>query len=139
MTALTPYSTLNQLLRSNFPFDGFGDLTSSLTSVDGMFKLNVEDSDNAYVITALLPGVAKDEVDIELNEGRLSITVEHKESEEDNSKNYLVKETKSWSASRGIYLKDAAVDNLTAKLDQGVLTISVPKQTQSNVTKVTID
>lgn len=139
MTALTPYSTLNSLLRSNFPFDGFGDLTSSLTSMDQVFKVNVEEKDDAYLVSAMLPGVKKEEIDVELNEGRLSISVEHKEDEEEKDKNYLLKESKSWSATRGMYLKDASVEGLSAKLDQGVLTISVPKQVKTSATKVTID
>ena len=39
-----------------------------------------------------------------------------------------------------MYLKDAAVEGLSAKLDGGVLTINVPKQQpKANVTKVSID
>ena len=46
----------------------------------------------------------------------------------------------TWQASRGVYLKDAATDGLTAKMDGGVLTVNVPKQAEkSNVTKVAID
>lgn len=41
---------------------------------------------------------------------------------------------------RGVYLKDAAVAGLTAKLEGGVLTVNVPKQQEkANVTKVSID
>jgi HSP20 family protein len=39
-----------------------------------------------------------------------------------------------------VYLKDAATAGLTAKLEDGVLTVSVPKQAEkANVTKVSID
>ena len=102
--------------------------------------MNVEDAGDKYVVTAELPGVKKDEVDVELNEGRLSISVDKKESDEEKDKNYLQKETSEWQASRGVYLKDAATAGLTAKLDGGVLTVNVPMQEEkSNVTKVAID
>ncbi|WP_443742231.1 Hsp20/alpha crystallin family protein, partial [Tractidigestivibacter sp.] len=85
-------------------------------------------------------GVKKDEVDVELNEGRLSISVDKKESDEEKGKNYLHKETGEWSATRGVYLKDAATEGLTARMDGGVLTVNVPKQSEkANVTKVAID
>ena len=72
--------------------------------------------------------------------GRLSISVNKQESEEDKSKTYLHKETSSWSATRGIYLKDASTSGLTAKLEGGILTVNVPKQTEKeNVTKIQID
>ena len=70
--------------------------------------MNVEDAGTAYVVTAELPGVTKDQIDVELNEGRLSITVDKKESDEEKGKNYLHKETGEWTATRGVYLKDAA-------------------------------
>ncbi len=143
MASLIPYSNYGRALRSSFPFDLLDELAStSLSTVtsDGAFVMNVEDADTAYVITAELAGVGKDEIDVELNEGRLSISVEKHESDEDKGKNYLIKETRSWSATRGVYLKDAATEGLTAKLEGGILTVTVPKQDEkANVTKVVID
>lgn len=143
MASLIPYSNYDRALRRAFPFDMFDELLSSpLVSAasDGAFKMDVEDADTSYVVTAELPGVNKDEIDVELNEGRLSISVDKHETEEHKAKNFLHKETHEWSASRGVYLKDAATAGLTAKLDGGVLTIVVPKQEEkANVTKVSID
>ena len=92
------------------------------------------------MVTAQLPGVGRDEIDVELNEGRLSISVDKKESDEQKAKNFLHKETSEWQATRGVYLKDAATAGLTAKLADGVLTVNVPKQDEkANVTKIAID
>ena len=102
--------------------------------------MDVEDAGDAYVVSAQLAGVNRDEIDVELNEGRLSISVEKKETDEEKDKNYLHKETREWSATRGVYLKDAAVEGLSAKLENGVLTVNVPKQVEkANVTKISID
>ncbi|SES80471.1 heat shock protein Hsp20, partial [Olsenella sp. KH3B4] len=125
-----------------WPFNAFDDFFAPLATTDGdvAFKMNVEDAGDKYVVTAELPGVKKDEVDVELNEGRLSVSVDKKESDEEKGKNYLHKETGEWSATRGVYLKDAATEGLTAKMDGGVLTVNVPKQAEkTNVTKVAID
>ena len=92
------------------------------------------------MITAQLPGVGRDEIDVELNEGRLSVSVDKKESDEEKGKNYLHKESCEWSATRGVYLKDAATAGLSAKLEGGILTVNVPKQDEkANVTKISID
>jgi len=143
MASLIPYSNYERALRRQFPFDMFDDfLTSPLTAVNGgdAFKMDVEDAGDAYVVTAHLAGVNRDEIDVELNEGRLSISVDKTETEEEKGKNYLHKETHAWSASRGVYLEDAATEGLSAKLEGGVLTINVPKQVaKENVTKVSID
>lgn len=143
MATMIPYSNYERALRRQFPFDMFDEfLASPLSAVNSndAFKMNVEDTGDAYVVTAYLAGVGRDDIDVELNEGRLSISVEKTESEEEQGKNYLHKETQSWSASRGVYLKDAATEGLSAKLENGVLSINVPKQTAKvNVTKVSID
>ncbi|MGN0296928.1 MAG: Hsp20/alpha crystallin family protein [Parafannyhessea sp.] len=141
MTSMIPYTSLDRALRS-WPFDSMDDFFAPLAKVTGDygFKMDVEDAGDAYVVSAELPGVTKDQVDVELNEGRLSISVDKKESDEKKGKTYLQKETSEWQASRGVYLKDAAREGLSARLEGGVLTVNVPKQQrQSNVTKVTIE
>ena len=143
MASMIPYSNYERALRRQFPFDMFDDFFASpLTAVNAndAFKMDVEDAGDAYVVNAYLAGVNRDEIDVELNEGRLSISVNKTENEEEQDKNYLHKETRAWSASRGVYLKDAATEGLSAKLDGGVLTINVPKQDEkANITKVSID
>ena len=143
MASMVPYDRYTRALR-NWPFDAldsffdapFAPLSTSAAS----FKMNVEDAGDKYVVTAELPGVKREEIDVELNEGRLSISIDKKESDEEKGKNYLYKETGEWSATRGVYLKDAAVAGLSAKLEGGVLTVNVPKQVEkANVTKVSID
>lgn len=142
MTSMIPYTSLDRALRS-WPFDSMDDFFAPLAKVTGDygFKMDVEDAGDAYVVSAELPGVTKDQVDVELNEGRLSISVDKKESDEKKDKTYLQKETSEWQATRGVYLKDAANEGISAKMDGGVLTVNVPKQEEkkANVTKVTIE
>ena len=143
MTNLIPYTSYDRALRRAFPFNAFDDFfnapLASLSS-DAAFKMNVEDAGDKYVVSAELPGVKREDIDVELNEGRLSVSVEKKETEEEKGKNYLHKETNEWQATRGVYLKDAAISGLSAKLDGGVLTVNVPKQEKkANVTKISID
>ena len=141
MATMIPYDRYARSL-ANWPFNAFDDFFTPLAGTESSvaFKMNVEDAGDRYVVTAELPGVAKDEVDVELNEGRLSISVDKKESDEEKGKNYLHKETSEWSAMRGGFLKDAATAGITGKLEGGVLTVSVPKQSEkANVTKVSID
>ena len=144
MASMIPYgSNYDRALRRAFdPFGSFfSDPFGTLASVanDGAFKMNVEDAGDAYVVTAELSGVKRDEIDVELNEGRLSISVDKKESEEEKGKNYLHKETSEWSATRGVYLKDADTTGLTAQLKDGVLAVNVPKKrNNSDVQKIEI-
>ncbi len=140
MASILPYDRYNRLARSAFPFDDvFGDWLAPV-STPADFKMDVEDAGDKYVVSAHVPGVKRDQVDVELNEGRLSITVDKKDSDEEKAKNYLQKETGEYTCTRGVFLKDAATTGLSAKLADGILTVNVPKQDQNaNVTKVSID
>ena len=93
MAGMVPYSDYEKALRRAWPFGAFDDFFAPLATIsaDDAFKMNVEDAGDKYVVTAELPGVKKDEVDVELNEGRLSISVDKKESDEEKNKNYLQK------------------------------------------------
>ena len=143
MAGMVPYDRYSRAL-GRWPFDEidrfFDAPFAALSAGNAGFKMNVEDAGTAYVVTAELPGVTREQIDVELNEGRLSISVEKKESDEEKGKNYLFKESGEWSATRGVFLKDAATTGLTAKLEGGVLTVNVPKQDEkANVTKIAID
>ena len=144
MAAMTRYNNYDRSFIR--PFEMLDEIFSALpietlaTASSGSFKMNVEDAEGAYTVTAELPGVKRDQIDVELNEGTLSITIDKKETEEEKGKNYLLKETGSWTATRSVYLKDAAVEGLSAKFEEGVLTINVPKvEEKANVTKIAID
>ena len=84
MAGMVPYSDYEKALRRAWPFGAFDDFFAPLAAIsaDDAFKMNVEDAGDKYVVTAELPGVKKDEVGVELNEGRLSISVDKKESDE---------------------------------------------------------
>ena len=124
----------------------FGELAQRFP-VSASFKMDVEDTPEAYVISADMPGVSKDEIDVELNEGQLSISVK-KEYDSDKAedgaekaeRNYIHRERMSYSASRGVYLKDAVAEGVSANLKDGVLVVSVPKKTEeAHGTKISID
>ena len=142
MASMIPYRSVFGLRPTTSAlFDAFDDMMDfANNSVAKAFPMDVEDTGEGYEVKAYLTGVSKDDIDVELNEGRLSISVNVEDKEEDKGKNYLAKEFTSYSATRGVYLKDAATEGLTAKLADGVLTINVPKFVEKkNVTKIAID
>src|SRR5699024_1363233 len=96
------------------------------------FKVDVRETVNEYVVEAELPGVKKDEVDISLNEGRLTITVKREENVEERKDEYIHQERKVGSMQRSLFLENAKPETGSAKLTDGVLRITVPKDTQSD-------
>ena len=141
MASMIPYRSVFGLRPTSSLFDAFDDMMDFANApLAKAFPIDVEDTGDGYEIKAYLTGVNKDDIDVELNEGRLSIAVKVEEKEEDKGKNYLQKEFTAYSATRGVYLKDAASQGLSARYADGILTVTVPKiQEKSNVTKIAID
>ena len=75
MASMIPYDRYARGLRT-WPFDAidnFFDAPLASLATDAGFKMNVEDAGEKYVVTAELPGVTRDQIDVELNEGELRV------------------------------------------------------------------
>lgn len=91
------------------------------------FKLDVKETDQAYGIEAELPGIAKEEVSLDLVENRLTISVNREEQKDEEKENYIHRERKTSSMSRSVCLRDADMEKATAKLENGILEVRIPK------------
>ena len=143
MKDLIPFNMKNPLRKR----DGFEDfynvlddfftkpLSGSRSLMNDTFKLDIKDEGDKYVIEAELPGVKKEEIDLDLREGRFTISVERKEEKEEKEKDYLHRERRYSSMSRSMYLGDVKDEDISARLKDGVLCIEVPKDEESERTK----
>lgn len=91
------------------------------------FKVDVKENDQGYAVEADLPGVKKEEISLNAEDGRFTISINRNEEVESNNDGYLHRERRVCSMSRSMYLADADDDNITAKLEDGVLRIAIPK------------
>ena len=139
MAGLIPFNRRNELATRNMynmMDDFFNDAWPFRRSlVNDTFKVDVQESDSAYTIEAELPGVQKEEINLSLDDGRLSISVERSEDVNKDGSNYIHRERHYSSMQRALYLGDAANESVEASLNDGVLKIVVPKRTISNATK----
>ncbi|MDR2519998.1 MAG: Hsp20/alpha crystallin family protein [Eubacteriaceae bacterium] len=92
------------------------------------FCIDIEETDDAYAVTADLPGISKDEISIRMLNGRLIVAVNKKEEQEQREKNYVHRERFMRSYTRSLYLPGTDADAVKAKLEDGVLTIAVGKK-----------
>lgn len=87
---------------------------------------DVYTKDNQLQVEAHLPNFEQDDVNIQVENNALVISAERHEKEEDKDKKYVVRESSS-SFYRRIALPERAdTDKIEAKLDDGVLKVSVP-------------
>jgi HSP20 family protein len=94
------------------------------------FRVDVQAGEKEYIVEAELPGIKREEVQLEMNDGNLSITVQRDEKVDDESRNYIHRERRYSSMSRSIYLGDATSEGIHARLEGGVLHVTVPRQPQ---------
>ena len=95
----------------------------------GVFPLTnlSEDKDNYYV-RAELPGVKGDDIDIQVTANNLAISGERKIASEESGARYHRREREAGTFSRMIGLPgEVNTDKVDAKLENGILTIVVPK------------
>lgn len=99
---------------------------------------DVYTKDNQLKVEAHLPNFEQDDVNIQVENNALVISAERHEKEEDKDKKYVVHESSS-SFYRRIALPEGAdTDKIEARLDDGVLKVSVPLTPLSEPKKVTI-
>ncbi len=106
---------------------------------EGTLAVDVAENDQEIVVKADLPGFAKEEIDVQMHDGVLSIRAQHSEEHEEQTGRYYRRE-RSWGAvSRRFALpgvvKDAPVD---ASLKDGVLTLRIPLPAQASPKQVEI-
>jgi HSP20 family protein len=135
MKSLIPFNGRNELSGFEDFFNVMDDFFTPRSLERGTFKIDLQDGDKEYIIEAELPGVNKNEVNLSIDEGRLTISVEREEKVEETKKNYLHRERRATSMSRSIHLQDIVADGVKAKMDNGILTITVAKKPKDEVTR----
>ena len=119
------------------PFQGFPfsnslpNLPSSApeTSAFANTRIDWKETPQAHIFTADLPGINKQEVKVEVQEGRvLQISGERsKEQEEKNDKWHRIERSSGQFMRRFRLPENAKVDEVKASMENGVLTVTVPK------------
>ena len=102
--------------------------------------VNVKEDAKAYTMEVAVPGIKKEFCRVNINaDGNLDIAIENKmeHKEEDKKQHYLRREF-SYSNYQQTYVlpDDIVKDNIAAKVDDGVLTITMPKFTKDDVKKI---
>ena len=99
-------------------------------------KTDVRETDSGYEVDIDLPGFKKDEINIQLDNGYLSISAATglDKDEQDKEGKYIRKERYAGSMSRSFYVGNAITqDDIKAKYESGILRLSVPKKAAEEI------
>jgi len=89
-------------------------------------KVDIEDSENAYIITADFPGMVKGDINITYDNDVLTIAAQHNQEKEEN-KHYIRKERSSSTFSRQFIIRNIKKDQIEAAFTNGILKVNLPK------------
>ena len=107
-----------------------------------MMKTDIREHDTGYELDVDLPGFKKDEINVDLENGYLTISAAKglDKDEQDKKGKYIRKERYAGAMQRSFYVGDAvAQEDIKAKFEDGILKLSIPKKDAKAVeTKKTI-
>ena len=93
---------------------------------------NVRETEKEYAIELAVPGMKRDDFEIEVDENMLSVSCQKEEQIKEDKENYKRREYNFSSFSRSFRMPEAILDDkIKAQYDNGVLHITVPKAQQS--------
>ncbi|MFD7973710.1 Hsp20/alpha crystallin family protein [Streptomyces clavifer] len=87
---------------------------------------DLHETDNAYVLEAELPGIEREDIEIEVSDRELRIAGKHKEREREGVLRHSTRRTGHFEC-RAQLPTDLKAEEVTAALSDGVLTVTVPK------------
>ena len=109
-----------------FPFWGMDEFKPQ----HGMMKSDLKETEEGYELSVDLPGFKKDEIQVDLSNGYLTISASKNESKEEKDKNGKIVHQERYTGSmrRSFAVGDAMdADSIKASFENGVLSIAFPK------------
>ncbi|MDH3671202.1 MAG: Hsp20/alpha crystallin family protein [Gammaproteobacteria bacterium] len=103
--------------------------------------MNVTERDKEYVVQAELPGIKKEDIDITLQNGVLTIRAESKEESEEKEKGRIIRQERRY----GKYMRHLRLDNdvdegkVKAHYEDGMLELVLPKLEAVQPKKIAVD
>jgi HSP20 family protein len=100
--------------------------------------VDIETADSGYVLYAEMPGVSRDGIRITIEDGNL-VLVGQRQSSSENAE-ALHRETRQLSYRR-VYELDPSIDanKISARIDQGILTVNLPKREKLKPRRITLE
>jgi HSP20 family protein len=126
------YSRMGQLFQSSF-----GDIPMQAGPAGWAPLTDVTETDDAYMVELELPGVKRDQINVELSDRQLVVSGEVKEEEKEGVRRRRARRYGRFEY-RTLLPGEADADKVTASLSDGVLTVTVPKATAAKPRKVEI-
>ena len=124
--------------------DNFNSLVNDFFSdvmdmADMGFKTDISEDDSNYYIEAELPGLSKDDINLELDDNSLIISATNKEERKEENENYIRRERRTGTYQRAFQIDNVKEEEIEAEYEDGILKIQLPKEEEGRTKKRVID
>ena len=104
-----------------------------------LMKTDVRETEDSYELDIDLPGFKKDEINVDLKDGYLTISAAKglDKDEKDKKGKYIRQERYAGACSRSFYVGDVEAKDVSASYEDGILKLSMPKQAKKELPKST--
>ena len=93
------------------------------------FRVDVKEGKEAYELSAELPGVKQDDIELTVDDGTLTIAANMNSEQKEERDNYVYSERRTGRFQRSFNLAGIKEDAISAKYEDGVLKLTLPKET----------
>lgn len=131
----------NVIERSDEPFSSMlsGFIDDMMEIAGSNFRADIKENESEYIIEAELPGMKKEDIQLDINNDYLIISAEKEEESEEKTENYICRERRKGSCRRSFYLSNVDQENIKAEYNEGVLKVHLPKEEEAPVKNRSID
>jgi HSP20 family protein len=121
---------MRHFIRNFFDDDIFMDYFDIFGNKNGHMPIrtDIRETDKEYIIEAEMPGFTKDQIDISLNNGYITIRADRKDETNEERNGYIRKERRHGQFQRSFRLSNIREDEITAKYENGILKVTLPKK-----------
>ena len=131
MFELIPFDHRMHRLSNYDPFREMDELFNSTTrAVNTAFHTDVIDNGDSFELDAELPGFKKEDIHLSIENDCLTISAERKLNKDEKLPNFVKRERFYGSCSRSFDLTGIDVDKISAAYVDGVLKLTLPKESE---------
>lgn len=133
---LNPYhrSMPSEMLRGSFPGNLFESIlnNSFMAGFNTSMRSDIKETNQEYILEVEIPGFSKENINVECQDGLLTISAINTQDTDDNTANYVRQERQFGKISRSYRIDGINEDQILAEYRDGILRLTLPKSNETN-------
>jgi HSP20 family protein len=124
----------SEMLRGSFPGNLFESIlnNSFMAGFNTSMRSDIKETNQEYILEVEIPGFSKENINVECQDGLLTISAVNMQDTDDNTANYVRQERQFGKISRSYRIDGIDEDQILAEYRDGILRLTLPKSNETN-------